>query len=169
MPFIMASQSGRRDLKTRGVAVTLLAGLAGLCFIAESRANTVMSWVPAYEVENSVDALHAPLDDGRTVGQALSRLALQFWVPDGENLILDKRVSEADVRRLVTAAKQNNLQVLLVSITPTPMSEDQDFRGTVRERRSPEENAPLSSRSLPRWKNSSSTASKSTLNRNVTD
>jgi hypothetical protein len=72
-----------------------------------------MSWVPAYEVENSVDALHAPLDDGRTVGQALSRLALQFWVPDGENLILDKRVSEADVRRLVTAAKQNNLQVLL--------------------------------------------------------
>lgn len=113
MPFIMVSQSGRRDLKTRGVAVTLLAGLAGLCFIAESLANTVISWVPAYEVENSVHALQAPLDDGRTLGQALSRLALQFWVPDGENLILDKRVSEADVRRLVTVAKQNNLQVLL--------------------------------------------------------
>ena len=34
-------------------------------------------------------------------------------MPDGGNLVLDKRVSEADVRRLVTAARQNNLQVLL--------------------------------------------------------
>ena len=76
MPFAMASQSGRKDLKTRAAAVAFLAGWAGLSFVATSQANTVMSWVPAYEVEHSVDALQAPLGEGRTVGQTLSRLAL---------------------------------------------------------------------------------------------
>jgi hypothetical protein len=114
-------------LKTRGVAVTLLAGLADLCFVAGSQANPVMSWVPAYEFGNSVDALQAPLGDGRTVGETLSRLALQFWVPDGENLVLDKRVSEADVRRLITAARQNNLQVLLGVYNAYPDVEGSGF------------------------------------------
>jgi hypothetical protein len=72
-----------------------------------------MSWVPAYGIKDSVDALQTDLGGGRTVARSLSRLALQFWIPIEGMLALDKRVSETDIRRLIALAKQKNLQVLL--------------------------------------------------------
>jgi hypothetical protein len=76
-------------------------------------ANTAMAWVPAYGILDSVNALQTDLARGRTVAQSLSRLALQFWIPVEGMLVLDKRVNEADIRRLIALAKQKNLQVLL--------------------------------------------------------
>jgi Glycosyl hydrolases family 18 len=87
--------------------------MAAWCFQGSAQANTVMSWVPAYGIKDSIEALRTDLGQGRTVAQSLSRLALQFWIPIDGALALDRRVSEADVRRLTAVAKQNKLQVLL--------------------------------------------------------
>ena len=72
-----------------------------------------MSWIPAYEIKNSAEALQTDLGDGRSLAQAIDRVALQLWSPVDGDLSLDKRASEADVWRLAAAAKQRNLRVLL--------------------------------------------------------
>jgi hypothetical protein len=95
-------------------ASKLLVGLVGALFWpGQAQANCAMSWVPAYEIRGSADALQTGLGDGLTAGRALSRIALQFWVPLEGVLTLDKRVSDADVRSLITLARQSKLQVLL--------------------------------------------------------
>ena len=92
----------------------VLAGLMGTLWChGVVHANTAMSWVPAYGIKDSINALQTDLGRGRTVAESLSRLALQFWIPIEGMLVLDKRVSEADIRRLIALAKQKNLQVLL--------------------------------------------------------
>lgn len=78
-----------------------------------ARANSTMSWVPAYEVQESADSLLSNLGNGRTVAQTMDRIALQLWVPVEGALTLDRRANEADVRRLTALARQNDLQVLL--------------------------------------------------------
>jgi hypothetical protein len=92
----------------------VLAGLIGtLWHHGVVYANTAMAWVPAYGILDSVNALQTDLGRGRTAAQSLSRLALQFWIPVEGMLVLDKRVNEADIRRLIALANQKNLQVLL--------------------------------------------------------
>ena len=103
------------DTKSHFLCATskFFAGLAGAawCF-GSAFANAVMSWVPAYQIQESVDALQTGLG-GQAVAQTIGRIALQFWVPVEGTLTLDKRVSEADVRRLVALARQSKVQVLL--------------------------------------------------------
>lgn len=92
----------------------LLGCLTGVsCLQDPVEANTVMAWVPAYGIHASAGALAKPLGGGRTVAEALSRIALQFWIPVDGNLAVDQRVSESDVRDLILLARQKNLQVLL--------------------------------------------------------
>jgi len=70
-----------------------LAGLIGAWWChGAAYANSAMSWVPAYEIEDSVNALQTDLGGGRTVAHTINRIALQFWVPIEGTLTLDKRV-----------------------------------------------------------------------------
>ncbi|MFZ0711120.1 MAG: glycosyl hydrolase family 18 protein [Terrimicrobiaceae bacterium] len=92
----------------------LLTGLvAAWWFQGSARANSVMSWIPAYGIKDSIEALQTDLGEGRTIAESLDRLALQCWIPVKGALALDSRVSEADVRSLIAVAKQNKLQTLL--------------------------------------------------------
>jgi sugar phosphate isomerase/epimerase len=92
----------------------LLAGLIAAWWFQDSApANSVMSWVPAYGIKDSIEALQTDLGEGRTIAQSLNRLALQFWIPVEGALALDHRVNAADVKSLIAVARQNKLQVLL--------------------------------------------------------
>ena len=87
--------------------------MAAWGFQGSAPANSVMSWVPAYGIKDSIEALQTDVGGGRTIAQSLDRLALQFWIPVEGALALDNRVSAADVKSLIAVAKRNKLQVLL--------------------------------------------------------
>jgi hypothetical protein len=75
-----------------GVASRLLAVLAGGWWSdAAAVANPVMSWIPAYQIQESADALQKRLGGARTAAQTISGIALQFWTPVEGALTLDKR------------------------------------------------------------------------------
>jgi hypothetical protein len=77
----------------------------------------VMGWVPAYGIEAATRALEA----NPAIGQAMTRIGLQFWNPgpDGRTLVLapvdahGKPVAAAEVTRLVQWARRNGVQPLL--------------------------------------------------------
>jgi hypothetical protein len=77
----------------------------------------VMGWVPAYGVE----AATRMLEGNPAIGQAMTRVGLQFWNPgpDGRNVVLapvdahGKPVGAADITRLVQWARRNGVQPLL--------------------------------------------------------
>ena len=77
----------------------------------------VMGWVPAYGIEAATRALESTPG----LGQAMTRIGLQFWNPgpDGRNLVLapvdahGKPVGAADITRLVQWARAHGVQPLL--------------------------------------------------------
>ncbi len=77
----------------------------------------VMGWVPAYGIDASLKALAAT----PAIGQAMTRLGLQFWNPsaDGRHLVLapvdatGKPVTAANVRQLTQWARSHGVQPLL--------------------------------------------------------
>lgn len=77
----------------------------------------VMTWIPPYGIEESIQAL----DSNPLIGQTINRLGLQLWNPssDGKSLVFaptnvsGKLVTDADVKRLIKWAKQRNIEVLL--------------------------------------------------------
>ncbi len=77
----------------------------------------VMGWVPAYGIEASMKALSA----SPAIGQAMTRLGLQFWNPsvDGRGVVFapvdatGRPVTAADVKRLQGWARSHNVQPLL--------------------------------------------------------
>jgi len=77
----------------------------------------VMGWVPAYGIEAAAKALEA----NPQIGQAMTRIGLQFWNPgpDGRTVVLapvdahGRPVSPADVLRMVQWARRNGVQPLL--------------------------------------------------------
>ena len=77
----------------------------------------VMGWVPAYGIEASMKALSAT----PAIGQAMTRLGLQFWNPsvDGKGVVFapvdatGRPVTAADVKRLQAWARSHNVQPLL--------------------------------------------------------
>jgi len=77
----------------------------------------VMGWVPAYGIEASMKALSA----APAIGQAMTRLGLQFWNPavDGKGVVLapvdatGRPVTAADVKRLQAWARSHGVQPLL--------------------------------------------------------
>jgi hypothetical protein len=76
-----------------------------------------MGWVPAYGIDASMKALTATPG----IGQAMTRLGLQFWNPsvDGKGLVLapvdatGRPVTAAYVRQLQRWARSHNVQPLL--------------------------------------------------------
>ena len=77
----------------------------------------VMGWVPAYGIDASTKALAAT----PAIGQAMTRLGLQFWNPsaDGKGVVFapvdasGRPVTEADVRQLQHWARSHGVQPLL--------------------------------------------------------
>jgi len=77
----------------------------------------VMGWVPAYGIDASMKALAAT----PTIGQAMTRLGLQFWNPsnDGKGVVLapvdatGKPVTAASVKLVAQWARAHNVQPLL--------------------------------------------------------
>ena len=77
----------------------------------------VMGWVPAYGIDASMKALGA----SPAVGQAMTRIGLQFWNPsnDGRGVVLapvdatGKPVTAASVRQVAQWARAHNVQPLL--------------------------------------------------------
>ncbi len=77
----------------------------------------VMGWVPAYGIEASLKALSAT----PAIGQAMTRLGLQFWNPgvDGKGVVFapvdatGRPVTPADVKKLQAWARGHNVQPLL--------------------------------------------------------
>jgi len=84
---------------------------------AGSGGPQVMGWVPAYGIDAAVKALAAT----PAIGQAMTRIGLQFWnpSPDGKGVVLapvdatGKPVTAANVRQLVQWARANKVQPLL--------------------------------------------------------
>ena len=77
----------------------------------------VMGWVPAYGIEASMKALTST----PAIGQAMTRLGLQFWNPsaDGKGVVLapvdatGKPVNAASIRQLTRWARSHGVQPLL--------------------------------------------------------
>jgi len=77
----------------------------------------VMGWVPAYGIDASMKALNA----SPAVGQAMTRIGLQFWNPsnDGRGVVLapvdatGKPVTAASVKQVAQWARAHNVQPLL--------------------------------------------------------
>ncbi len=77
----------------------------------------VMGWVPAYGIDASIKALAATPG----IGQAMTRLGLQFWNPsaDGTGVVLapvdatGKPVNAASVKQLTRWARSHGVQPLL--------------------------------------------------------
>ncbi len=77
----------------------------------------VMGWVPAYGIDASTKAFAAT----PAIGQAMTRLGLQFWNPsaDGKGLVFapvdatGRPVTAADVRQLQRWARSHGVQPLL--------------------------------------------------------
>jgi hypothetical protein len=77
----------------------------------------VMGWVPAYGIDASMKALAAT----PAIGQAMTRIGLQFWNPgvDGKSLVFapvdatGKPVTAANVRQLTHWARSHGVQPLL--------------------------------------------------------
>ena len=77
----------------------------------------VMGWVPAYGIAASMKALSAT----PAIGQAMTRIGLQFWNPsvDGTGLVFapvdatGKPVTAANVQQLTRWARRNGVQPLL--------------------------------------------------------
>jgi hypothetical protein len=77
----------------------------------------VMGWVPAYGIDASTKALAAT----PAIGQAMTRLGLQFWNPsaDGKGVVFapvnasGRPVTEADVRKFQRWARSHGVQPLL--------------------------------------------------------
>jgi len=77
----------------------------------------VMGWVPAYGIDASMKALAAT----PAIGQAMTRLGLQFWNPsnDGKGVVLapvdatGKPVTAASVKLVAQWARAHNVQPLL--------------------------------------------------------
>jgi hypothetical protein len=77
----------------------------------------VMGWVPAYGIDASMKALTAT----PAIGQAMTRIGLQFWNPsaDGKGLVLapvdatGKPVNAASIKQLTHWARSHGVQPLL--------------------------------------------------------
>ncbi|MFL6679439.1 MAG: glycosyl hydrolase family 18 protein [Burkholderiaceae bacterium] len=77
----------------------------------------VMGWVPAYGIDASMKVLGA----SPAIGQAMTRIGLQFWNPsnDGRGVVLapvdatGKPVTAASVRQVAQWARAHNVQPLL--------------------------------------------------------
>jgi hypothetical protein len=82
-----------------------------------SEKPTVIGWIPAYGMEQSIEAMESNSDIGKTI----TRIGLQLWNPsaDGKGVVFapinkeGQLVKESDVRRLVAWAKERNIKVLL--------------------------------------------------------
>ena len=77
----------------------------------------VMGWVPAYGIDASIKALTST----PAIGQAMTRIGLQFWNPgaDGKGVVLapvdatGKPVNPASIRQLTHWARSHGVQPLL--------------------------------------------------------
>jgi len=77
----------------------------------------VMGWVPAYGIDASMKALNG----SPAIGQAMTRIGLQFWNPsnDGRGVVLapvdatGKPVTAASVKQVAQWARAHNVQPLL--------------------------------------------------------
>ena len=77
----------------------------------------VMGWVPAYGIDAAMKALNA----SPAIGQAMTRIGLQFWNPsnDGRGVVLapvdatGKPVTAASVKQVAQWARAHNVQPLL--------------------------------------------------------
>ncbi|MCK9688138.1 glycosyl hydrolase family 18 protein [Scleromatobacter humisilvae] len=80
-------------------------------------ATQVMGWVPAYGIDASIKAITAT----PAIGQAMTRIGLQFWNPsaDGRSVVLapvdatGKPVNAASVHQLTHWARSHGVQPLL--------------------------------------------------------
>lgn len=79
-------------------------------------AGQIVAWVPPYRLAESRKALtHAP--GGVTADRWLSRLGLQFWIPDGEGKVRyadrGEPITDADVAVFRNWARKGGVEVLL--------------------------------------------------------
>lgn len=79
-------------------------------------AGDIVAWVPPYRLADSRKVLtHAP--DGITADQWLTRLGLQFWIPDAEGKLRyadrGETLTDADVATFRSWAKAHGVEVLL--------------------------------------------------------
>ena len=102
------------------LSLAIAAGLAAAAAQAQpgsANGPQVMGWVPAYGIDASIKAMLAT----PAIGQAMTRVGLQFWNPsaDGRGVVLapvdatGKPVTAASVRQLVHWARSHGVQPLL--------------------------------------------------------
>jgi hypothetical protein len=107
----------RLSMRPAAAAVAAFGTCAALAQPLNGSGPQVMGWVPAYGIE----AATRMLEDNPAIGQAMTRIGLQFWNPgpDGRTVVLapvdvhGKPVSAAEVTRLVQWARRNGVQPLL--------------------------------------------------------
>jgi len=98
-------------------ATASAAALGASVALAQPAGPPVMGWVPAYGIEAATRAL----ESSPAIGQAMTRVGLQFWNPgpDGRSVVLapvdvhGRPVSAPDITRLVQWARRNGVQPLL--------------------------------------------------------
>jgi len=102
------------------LSLAIAAGLAAAAAQAQpgsANGPQVMGWVPAYGIDASMKAMLAT----PAIGQAMTRIGLQFWNPsaDGRGVVLapvdatGKPVTSASIRQLVRWARGHGVQPLL--------------------------------------------------------
>lgn len=105
------------SLRPAAAAVAALGACAALAQPLDRPGPQVMGWVPA----NGLETATRVLEGNPAIGQAMTRIGLQFWNPgpDGRTVVLapvnahGKPVGAADVARLVRWARRNGVQPLL--------------------------------------------------------